>query len=739
MPNDVRSAAEQAKELLNGTTESSETSEAWGPAIGAVRAGLENSIRLESSALEDQRREAKEFAAQTENLTRQIERLAAADDMLPKVPGLEEALNRLQAAGIESSLMFQLLDFQRGTKTAVAAVVEGVLGIDRLATIVVAPKDVERARELTQSTARVRILDAECEAAPTTEKFAQKPIVDFVKVADDRVRAHLVRTLDDCFLLADEPETCSEICWVTGNGRRAEFGARWSDEFEPASWIGKTRRKKARETETKRLQERVTESINRRSACDKVAQDLEKRGQKLRAESAAVSADVVGNLEQLGWKLRRFEEDRQSLETAALELEQDRDAEISRLDVAETALNELAQSTQHAEAEQLTQRLADVDDQLEDCTNRLAESRAEIKSIERRQRGYDESRSAIELELKESTTNTEDAFTSWQRMNPSVDEDSVGGVPRQLAVQIQDAARREESAATRLSGADGVLKEALAARYGFRIIEQDGPFEVVDRQDHSLNDLLAERDQQETAWRETLAKQTRDLFERVLARDLVDRLKSDLERLHQVVHEINTVLEPLVFGHSRFQLRGRPAKDHAELVNLLTSKSADSEAVNRQLRHYLEDRQSELVSESEMPPFLDYRNWFDFSFTLRNVGVESAGSLGSEDMIRGSGGAQGTHHYLLLWALAGLLFNRSNSRLRLLMMDEAFYGLDSERKELLLRCAKQLQLNFVIATPDLDGTVHGEDGGSTTVLVEKDAQDNVSVLGFEWEAQELQT
>ena len=102
-------------------------------------------------------------------------------------------------------------------------------------------------------------------------------------------------------------------------------------------------------------------------------------------------------------------------------------------------------------------------------------------------------------------------------------------------------------------------------------------------------------------------------------------------------------------------------------------------------------------------------------------------------MIRGSGGAQGTHHYLLLWALAGLLFNRSHARLRLLMMDEAFYGLDSERKELLLRCAKQLQLNFVIATPDLDGTVHGEDGGSTTVLVEKNAQDGVSVLGFEWE------
>ena len=113
-------------------------------------------------------------------------------------------------------------------------------------------------------------------------------------------------------------------------------------------------------------------------------------------------------------------------------------------------------------------------------------------------------------------------------------------------------------------------------------------------------------------------------------------------------------------------------------------------------------------------------------------------SIGRSELVIGSGGAQATHNYLLVFALASFLFDRTEAKVRILMMDEAFYGLDSERKELLLRCAKRLSLDLVIASPDLDGTMLGEGYDTTSLLVEKDAKDNILLAPLVWEKSEAQ-
>jgi hypothetical protein len=197
--------------------------------------------------------------------------------------------------------------------------------------------------------------------------------------------------------------------------------------------------------------------------------------------------------------------------------------------------------------------------------------------------------------------------------------------------------------------------------------------------------------------------------------------------------DINKKLAPLVFGHSRFQLAERLIAEYRPLVDLIERQTVTSSEHRDELRHYLEDRRDQLMEEGDVPAFLDYRNWFDYSFRFEQVGMPEGESLGSEDIIRGSVGAQTTHNYLLLLAQAALLFDRGQARLRLLMLDDAFYGLDVQRKELLLRCGKQLGLDFVIATPDLDGTIQEHSADSTTLLVENDGQGNVAIMPFEWE------
>jgi hypothetical protein len=286
---------------------------------------------------------------------------------------------------------------------------------------------------------------------------------------------------------------------------------------------------------------------------------------------------------------------------------------------------------------------------------------------------------------------------------------------------------------TKISGADGVLSDKLAIRYGFRLEDDEGLLTIRDRGNLELDTIVEVRQDQERQMKESLNEKTRELFETIFARDLTERLRADLLQVRRTVIEINKKLEPLVFGHCRFQLSPRHVAEYRPLVELIERQAALDLEHREALRHYLEDRRDQLMDEGEVPPFLDYRNWFDYGFRLEHVGATSGESLGSEDMIRGSVGAQTTHNYLLLLAQAALLFDRCQARLRLLMLDDAFYGLDMQRKELLLRCGKQLGLDFVIATPDLDGTIQEQAGDSTTLLVESDGQGGISILPFEWE------
>jgi hypothetical protein len=312
--------------------------------------------------------------------------------------------------------------------------------------------------------------------------------------------------------------------------------------------------------------------------------------------------------------------------------------------------------------------------------------------------------------------------------------------PENLEERIREAISRKAETYQSLtgSGGDGVLNPKLVTRYHFRV-EDQGTLCILDPDSNPLERLLDQRREQEREWNESLTKNRRDLFENLLAGDLAARLREDQRRLKQKTLEFNAVLDPLVFGHSHYRM-DKSVRDNESkrIVDMLDRRTVLDPAARAEWIQYLENHPELNVGEDEVPAFLDYRNWYEFKFVLRESKSSKEGSVGSEDLVRGSGGAQGTHQYLLLFALAAMLFNKSKARIRLLMIDEAFYGLDAERKELLLHCAKKLDLGFVIATPDLDGTILGEKHDSTTVMVDKDEQQNVVVIPFHWEGDKLQ-
>jgi hypothetical protein len=89
----------------------------------------------------------------------------------------------------------------------------------------------------------------------------------------------------------------------------------------------------------------------------------------------------------------------------------------------------------------------------------------------------------------------------------------------------------------------------------------------------------------------------------------------------------------------------------------------------------------------------------------------------------GSGGEQGVPNYLLVLALARLMFDNADARTRPLMFDEAFYGIDAGRRDQLLRFATDLGLQLVVASPDQDGVTPSVRRTTTLFLVKDDACD----------------
>jgi len=101
----------------------------------------------------------------------------------------------------------------------------------------------------------------------------------------------------------------------------------------------------------------------------------------------------------------------------------------------------------------------------------------------------------------------------------------------------------------------------------------------------------------------------------------------------------------------------------------------------------------------------------------------------------GSGGEQAVPNYLLIMAMSALLFNQIGSRVRILIFDEAFYGIAAARRDELLRFAARLGIYLIIATPEMDGVTEAM-RESTTLLLEKNEKNEVFVGNFVWESDE---
>ena len=118
-----------------------------------------------------------------------------------------------------------------------------------------------------------------------------------------------------------------------------------------------------------------------------------------------------------------------------------------------------------------------------------------------------------------------------------------------------------------------------------------------------------------------------------------------------------------------------------------------------------EDGQKRTLHKQEMERYADYRNYLTFSMYERvedehgNVKKNAVDEMAGRD----SGGeGQNPKYVALLAGFAMLYMQQSNrdSRIRLVLLDEAFSKMDKERSEVCLRYARELELQLIVCVPD---------------------------------------
>ena len=300
-----------------------------------------------------------------------------------------------------------------------------------------------------------------------------------------------------------------------------------------------------------------------------------------------------------------------------------------------------------------------------------------------------------------------------------------------LRQRIADEDRAAESTADELErdGSRGVRFLAHASRFGFGYDRQRN--HVEDRRGQPLAGVLAELERTLIEQRSVVNDRTRTLMDTLVMGSLARHLQGQVHHLHETIRGINRVLRGLRFGPTEYQFQVSAREDRVELVELVRQLSILDEDSRLRFRAWIDSHIDELrTADGQIPPVLDYRCWFEFRLRMSTTDAEGV-ELTHRLRQVGSGGEQGVPNYLLVLALAKLMFDAASARVRPLLFDEAFYGIDAGRRDQLLRLATDLGLQILVASPDQDGATPAV-RAATTLFVVKDADHDVHLAPYHY-------
>ncbi len=415
--------------------------------------------------------------------------------------------------------------------------------------------------------------------------------------------------------------------------------------------------------------------------------------------------------------LKSSPEDYVALSRAGKELE-DTVAEMEELQKTIDKLEKGQYRELQEKEKQLEKQYEDLDNQSSECYKKIQKKTRESESLATNIYVKKEELDRLLLGYVENASIKEEIQKDRQNASASVCKAKYLGRIN-TAKENQDLAKQDRSHA----------RELYIAAY------PNCEFTGIEKGNEKYDAKLLEYQQNyEPQYQEEFEKQC-GLIYKSLRDNVIAKIHGDIKGAHRHKREINRLLRETNFADSRYQIDIEAAKSadgqfyEMLMAEELDTKNLDNDGFEGQLSlgedlfyQKYELQIKELIEkfmpaknaddaqlkkyQEDMEKYADYRTYL--SFRMNEIVTDAEGNIIRRNYVdemagRDSGGeGQNPKYVALLAGFAMLYMSQTNrdSKIKLVLLDEAFSKMDQERSAVCLQYARKMDLQLIVCVPD---------------------------------------
>ena len=399
--------------------------------------------------------------------------------------------------------------------------------------------------------------------------------------------------------------------------------------------------------------------------------------------------------------------------------------ELARVNKKKMELEETIRSLREGAYKELEEKEQSLQKQVKMVQEELDQTQGELARLGSRigeLSGENESRrQQLEEKLQGYVPNEALEQEVWELLK----KQSGQAVINRKKAQIADLEEKEQAQAETLR----------AARNRYIFAYPAGPFNGAETSNEAYEKLLEKYlTDFEPAYEEEFEKKCASIY-KSLRENVIATIHGDIKAAKRHAYEINRLLRETNFSDSTYQIKIEPAKnENGQFFDMLMAEELDSKnlhnaGIDGQISfgedafYQKYEQKIKLLTDKFMPPkdedehlraqkrkemeqYADYRNYL--SFSMFEQVTDEHGNVIRENFVddmagRDSGGEGQNPKYVALLAGFAMLYmqqSKRDSKIKLVLLDEAFSKMDQERSAVCLKYARKMDLQLIVCVPD---------------------------------------
>ena len=399
--------------------------------------------------------------------------------------------------------------------------------------------------------------------------------------------------------------------------------------------------------------------------------------------------------------------------------------ELARVNKKKMELEETIRSLREGAYKELEEKEQSLQKQVKMVQEELDQTQGELARLGSRigeLSGENESRrQQLEEKLQGYVPNEALEQEVWELLKKQSGQAVINREKRQVA----DLEEKEQAQAETLR----------AARNRYIFAYPAGPFNGAETSNEAYEKLLEKYlTDFEPAYEEEFKKKCASIY-KSLRENVIATIHGDIKAAKRHAYEINRLLRETNFSDSTYQIKIEPAKnENGQFFDMLMaeeldSKNLDNAGIDGQISfgedafYQKYEQKIKLLTDKFMPPkdedehlraqkrkemeqYADYRNYL--SFSMFEQVTDENGTVIRENFVddmagRDSGGEGQNPKYVALLAGFAMLYmqqSKRDSKIKLVLLDEAFSKMDQERSAVCLKYARKMDLQLIVCVPD---------------------------------------